>query len=60
MSISSMYKLSLHEKKNGVWRLIVHFAGPIHIKSIDYPDVDTAIKELKRAIEIREIGEKIK
>lgn len=54
-----MFKLSLQEKKNGVWRLIVHFAGPIHIKSIDYPNLETAIKELKRAIEIREIGEKI-
>ncbi len=54
-----MFKLSLQEKKNGVWRLIVHFTGPIHIKSIDYPNLETAIKELKRAIEIRERGEKI-
>ena len=50
-----MYKLSIHERPNKKWRLVIYFDGfKNHIKIVEYDDLDTAIKELKRAIEIRE------
>ena len=54
-----MYKVSLHERKNNKWRIVLSFDGHKHsIKTIEYNDLDTAIKELKRAIEIREKAKK--
>ena len=50
-----MYKLSLHEKARG-WRLILHFKEGT--KSIDFPTLETALKNLNRAIEIREMSKK--
>lgn len=46
-----MYKLTLSETNNNSWRLTLRFQK--FIKSIDYVDLEIAIKELKRAIEIR-------
>lgn len=51
-----MYKISLHERKNNKWRLVLSFDGIKHsIKTVEYDSLDIAIKELKRAIEIREM-----
>ena len=50
-----MYKVSLHERKNNKWRVVISIAGSKHsFKTIEYDDLDIAIKELKRAVEIRE------
>lgn len=45
-----MYYISLHEQ-NKKWRLILHFKN--YVKAFDYSDLESAIKNLKRAIEIR-------
>jgi hypothetical protein len=52
-----MYRLSLEEQKNGQWYVLVWTQNSV--KTIKYSNLELAIKELKRAVEIRQNSKKI-